>query len=60
MADLYQITPFLHVPDLNRALAFLTGVLRFQVKYQEPSYAYLEWEAAAEGAVVDQGPSMPF
>ena len=38
----YQITPMLHVPDLEQALSLLCGVLEFEVKYREPGYAYLE------------------
>lgn len=41
-----QITPFLHVPDLEAALSLLTGTLDFEVKYREPCYAYLEWGSA--------------
>ncbi len=41
---IHQITPFLHVPDLERALHLLTEVLPFEVKYRETEYAYLELE----------------
>jgi catechol 2,3-dioxygenase-like lactoylglutathione lyase family enzyme len=41
--ELFQITPFLHVPDLARALDFFTRVLRFEVKFAHADYAYLEW-----------------
>ncbi|HQR46947.1 MAG TPA: VOC family protein [Thermoanaerobaculia bacterium] len=37
-----QVTPFLHVPDLSRALHLLCEVLPFAVTYSEPGYAYLE------------------
>jgi catechol 2,3-dioxygenase-like lactoylglutathione lyase family enzyme len=47
MYRIRQVTPFLHVPDLERALDMLTRVLRFEIKYREPGYAYLEWGDAA-------------
>ncbi len=46
MPAIRQITPMLHVPDLAAALARLTGILRFEVRYREPGYAYLEWGRA--------------
>jgi hypothetical protein len=42
MTKIQQITPFLHVPDLDSALAFLCGTLRFETKLREGNYAYLE------------------
>ena len=40
---LHQATHFLHVPDMEAALDFLTRVLRFEVRYRHANYAYLEW-----------------
>ena len=42
MSTVHQITPFLHVPNLQQALALLCDVLTFELKYREPDYAYLE------------------
>ncbi len=42
MAKIYQITPFLHVPDLQAALAFFCDLLTFELKYRESNYAYVE------------------
>ncbi len=42
----HQITPFLHVPDLERAIEFFTGVLAFELLYRERDYAYLEFAGA--------------
>ena len=42
----HQITPFLHVPDLERAIEFFTGALAFEVLYRESNYAYLEFGSA--------------
>ncbi len=59
MADLHQITPFLHVPDLEGALQRLTGVLPFEVAYQVPGYAYLQWEAAGLRVLEEPGRPAP-
>lgn len=42
MDGIYQITPFLHVPDIGEALSFYCGVLAFEVRYREGNYAYIE------------------
>jgi len=55
MPDLRQITPFLHVPDLPRALDFLTRVLRFEIKFRAANYAYLEWESVAVRVLEERG-----
>lgn len=42
MGGIYQITPFLHVPDMSAALSFFCDILAFELKYREGNYAYLE------------------
>lgn len=42
MDGIYQITPFLHVPDMREALSFFCDVLTFEVKYRHSNYAYIE------------------
>jgi catechol 2,3-dioxygenase-like lactoylglutathione lyase family enzyme len=42
MTKIFQITPFLHVPDLREALAFFRDVLGFELRFHEASYAYVE------------------
>jgi catechol 2,3-dioxygenase-like lactoylglutathione lyase family enzyme len=37
-----QITPFMHVPSLDEALAFFCDVLGFQVGIRMGDYAYIE------------------
>jgi uncharacterized glyoxalase superfamily protein PhnB len=59
MTDLHQITPFLHVPDLDAALHRLTRVLRFEVKYQVPGYAYLEWDGVGLRVLEEPGRALP-
>jgi len=39
-----QITPFMHVADLDATLAFFADVLGFRALYREPGYAYIERE----------------
>jgi hypothetical protein len=45
MTKVYQITPFLHVPDLEVALTFFCETLPFLLKYRESNYAYIELES---------------
>lgn len=42
-----QITPFMHVADLEAALLFLTETLGFVVRHRDANYAYIEREGAA-------------
>lgn len=42
-----QITPFMHVVDLEKALAFFTGVLGFDVPFRMSDYAYIQRENVA-------------
>ena len=44
MTNFRQITPFMHVPDLERALAFFTDILGFKVWVRMRDYAYIERE----------------
>ena len=44
MTQFEQVTPFLHVPDLQKALDFFTDVLGFTVPFREDSYAYIHRE----------------
>ena len=46
MSNVIQITPFMHVRDLEAALAFFTGVLGFAVTFRGPGYAYVDLEGA--------------
>ena len=43
MTKVHQITPFLHVPDLEAALSFFCGSLRFELRHRESDYAYVEF-----------------
>lgn len=47
MANLYRITPFMHVPDIEAALAFFTDILGFTCRFRQGTYAYVQREEAA-------------
>ena len=47
MANLYRITPFMHVPDIEKAVWFFTEVLGFTLRFRTVNYAYVQREAAA-------------
>lgn len=55
MPRIHQITPFLHVPNLAEAIDVLTRVLRFEIRYGEPGYAYLEWGPASLRVLEEPG-----
>lgn len=47
MANLYHITPFMHVPDIDAAIAFFTDILGFNCRFRQGTYAYVQREEAA-------------
>jgi len=47
MSNILQATPFMHVDDIDAALAFFVDILGFELPYREPGYAYVEREGAA-------------
>jgi len=44
MTHFEQVTPFLHVPDLQKALDFFTDILGFTVPFRQDGYAYIHRE----------------
>lgn len=44
MSNFIQITPFIHVTDLEKAIAFFTAILGFNVPYRLDDYAYVHRE----------------
>ena len=44
MTNFLQVTPFLHVVDLQKALEFFTDILGFAVPFRQPGYAYIHRE----------------
>lgn len=48
MGNFLQITPFMHVPDLDAAVRFFRDLLGFEVHvYRDADYAYVEREGCA-------------
>ena len=43
----HQVTPFMHVADLDAAVRFFTETLGFAVPFRQANYAYVEREGAA-------------
>ena len=56
MANFRQITPFMHVSDLEAALRFFEEILAFSVPYREGNYAYIEREGVAIRILEDHDP----
>ena len=49
-----QVTPFMHVADLDATVAFFTDLLGFDVPFRMPGYAYVEREGSRETAARSQ------
>jgi catechol 2,3-dioxygenase-like lactoylglutathione lyase family enzyme len=58
-ANILQVTPFMHVPDLETALAFMTDTLGFTVDFRETNYAYVSRDGAGL-RILAAGPGDPF
>jgi catechol 2,3-dioxygenase-like lactoylglutathione lyase family enzyme len=56
MSNFIQVTPFMHVEDLERALAFFTEILGFEIPYRVANYAYVHRETAAFRILEQRGP----
>ena len=41
-SNVIQITPFMHVNDLDRTLAFFTDILGFETTFRMTGYAYVQ------------------
>ena len=46
MSKVHQITPFLHVPDMPKALEFFCETLSFVLVFRHTNYAYVELQGA--------------
>jgi catechol 2,3-dioxygenase-like lactoylglutathione lyase family enzyme len=55
MSNFIQITPFMHVENLESALDFFTGILGFEVQLRFPDYAYLHRETAGFRVLQQKG-----
>ncbi len=56
MSNFIQVTPFMHVDNLDRALAFFTGILGFETQFRAPDYAYLHRETVGFRILEQKGP----
>ena len=59
MANIQQVTPFMLVPDIESAVAFMTDVLGFRVDFRMSDYAYVSREGAGL-RLLQEGPGNPF
>ena len=55
MTNFIQITPFMHVPDIDAAVAFFQEVLGFQPLFRSEGYAYVEREGTGIRMLQNQG-----
>lgn len=55
MTNFIQITPFMHVPDIDAAVAFFEQVLGFRATFREADYAYVEREGAGIRMLQNRG-----
>lgn len=56
--NIIQVTPFMHVPDIETALAFMTGILGFGTDHREAGYAYVSRDSAGL-RIMEAGPATP-
>jgi catechol 2,3-dioxygenase-like lactoylglutathione lyase family enzyme len=57
--NIIQVTPFMLVPDLEKAVAFMIDILGFRVDYRQPGYAYVSREGAGL-RMMEEGPGNSF
>lgn len=55
MSNFIQVTPFLHVDDVDRAVAFFTDILGFTVGLRFDDYAYLYRETVGIRMLQNRG-----
>ena len=46
MSNIIQITPFMHVEDLEKALTFFNDILGFETQFRARDYPYIHRETA--------------
>ncbi len=60
MENFLQVTPFLHVPDVDEAVRFFTELLGFKVYVHDDTYAYVHRETVGfrllKHSPEDEGP----
>ena len=56
MSNFIQVTPFMHVTDIEKALAFFTGILGFETLLRVSNYAYIHRETVGFRLLEQKGP----
>src|SRR5689334_5254461 len=59
MSNFIQITPFIHVSDLDRAVAFFTDILGFRQLVRHTDYAYVHRETVGVRLIESHGDDAP-
>ena len=55
MSNFLQITPFMHVPDIDQAVGFFRDILGFEPRWREVDYAYVEREGCGIRILQNRG-----
>ncbi len=50
-----QVTPFMHVPDIDAAVTFFEDILGFKTLFRESDYAYVQREAVGFRLLQNRG-----
>jgi catechol 2,3-dioxygenase-like lactoylglutathione lyase family enzyme len=56
VSNFIQITPFMHVQDMEKALAFFNDILGFETQWRMANYAYVHRETAGFRILEQKGP----
>jgi catechol 2,3-dioxygenase-like lactoylglutathione lyase family enzyme len=56
MSNFIQITPFMHVTDIEKALRFFVDILGFELQLRMENYAYLHRETVGFRLLEQDGP----
>jgi len=56
VSNFIQVTPFMVVDDIERALTFFTDILGFETLLRYPNYAYVHRETAGFRLLEQKGP----
>lgn len=55
MSQFVQVTPFMHVPDIDAAVAFFEDILGFAALFRQSDYAYVEREGCGVRILQNRG-----
>lgn len=56
MSNFVQVTPFMHVEDIESALTFFTDILGFKTPFRQAKYAYVHRETVGFRLLEQTGP----